>query len=94
MTNASMWRQFLPFLINGLLFLIIDWYIYKALYIFPALKNKYRSFGILWWSLSAFSLFSLFVIMYLKVNRFLETVFLLLLLMILIVSLGGLFQTF
>jgi predicted MPP superfamily phosphohydrolase len=74
MTNASMWRQFLPFLINGLLFLIIDWYIYKALYIFPALKNKYRSFGILWWSLSAFSLFSLFVIMYLKVNRFLETV--------------------
>lgn len=69
-----MWRQFLPFLMNGLLFLAIDWYIYKSIYIFSVSKNKLRNFDIFWWSLSAFALFSLFTTMYVNANKFLETV--------------------
>jgi predicted MPP superfamily phosphohydrolase len=68
-----MWRQFIPFLFNGFLFILIDYYLYKALCKLPALHKRNISFGVIWWSLSAFALISLFLIMYCNLNKFSET---------------------
>ncbi len=70
-----MWRQFVPFLFNSFLFLLIDGYLYKALRRLPALQKRHLGFRAIWWSLSAFALTSLFLIMYGNLNKFSETVF-------------------
>jgi hypothetical protein len=70
-----MWRQFVPFLFNGFLFLLVDGYLYKALRRLPALHKRHLAFRVIWWSLSAFALISLFLIMYGNLNKFSETVF-------------------